>query len=113
MDVDDVWNIFFLYSLLLDHTEHKSILELDHNSPSQMQRLRPALQACTRQMRGTGQEEWNHACELCLWVYTDEATLNLGLTMSDCLMSLKYFCRLSPFRCYLWCQYGMSLLWCS
>ena len=40
-------------------------------------------------------------------------TLNVGLTMSDCLMSLKYFCRLSPFRCYWWCQYGMSLLWCS
>jgi hypothetical protein len=47
MDVDDVWNGFFLYSLLLDHVEHNSILELDHNAPSQMWRLQPALQAHT------------------------------------------------------------------
>jgi hypothetical protein len=78
MDVDDVWNGFFLYSLLLDHAEHKSILELDHNASSQMQRLRPALQARTCQMRGTGQEEWNHACELCSWVYTDEDNTKRG-----------------------------------
>ena len=50
----------------------------DHNAPSQMQRLRPALQARTRQMRGTGQEEWNHACELCSWVYTDEDNTKRG-----------------------------------
>jgi hypothetical protein len=78
MDVDDVWNGFFLYSLLLDHAEHNSILELDHNAPSQMRRLRPALQARTRRMRGTGQEEWSHACELCSWVYTDKDNIERG-----------------------------------
>jgi len=30
MMVDDVWNGFFIYSLLLDHSERDSILQLDY-----------------------------------------------------------------------------------
>jgi hypothetical protein len=72
MDVDHVWDGFFLYSLLLDHAEHGAVLKLNHNAASQAMRIRPALQARNRRMRGTGQEEWSHACELCAWVYVDE-----------------------------------------
>lgn len=68
MDVDHVWDGFFLYSLLLDHTERGAVLKL---ATSQAKRLRLALQAHNRRMRGTGQE-WSHACELCAWVYVDE-----------------------------------------
>jgi hypothetical protein len=72
MMIDDVWNGFFIHSLLLDHQERGSILVLDHHAPSQMKRLQPALQARTARMRGTGQENWNHACDLCCWVFTDD-----------------------------------------
>jgi hypothetical protein len=72
MTVDDVWNGFFIYSLLLDHTERKTVLQVDHKATSHIHRLQPALQARNVQMRGTGQEHWNHACDLCSWVYTDE-----------------------------------------
>lgn len=44
MTVDDVWNGFFIHSLLLDHEDHGSILKLDHHAPSQMKQLQPALQ---------------------------------------------------------------------
>lgn len=64
MHVDDVWNGFFLHSLLLDHSERGAVLRLSHSAPSQSKRLRPALKARNARMRGTGQEEWNHACEL-------------------------------------------------
>jgi hypothetical protein len=52
--------------------ERNAVLELDHNATSQAHRLRPALEARNRQMVGPGQEEWNHACDLCCWVFVDE-----------------------------------------
>jgi hypothetical protein len=77
LDVEDVWNGFFLHALLLDQKERQDIdedtvLELDHNAPSQSDRLSPALQARNARMVGPGQEAWNHACELCCWVRQDE-----------------------------------------
>lgn len=72
MTVDDIWNGFFLHSLLLDHAEHRTILKLNHHAPSQLLHLQPTLCSQNLQMRGTGQEEWSHACDLCCWVYTDE-----------------------------------------
>jgi hypothetical protein len=35
MDVDDVWNAFYMYSLCLDYYEWQAILELPHSAPSQ------------------------------------------------------------------------------
>ena len=72
MTVDDVWNGFFIHSLLLDHMERAVVLQLDHKAPSQARRLQSALRARNYRMRGTGQENWNHACELCSWVYTGD-----------------------------------------
>lgn len=76
MKVDDVWNGFFLHSLMLDHAERDNILELEHHVSSDMRRLQPALRARTWRMRGTGQEEWNHTCDLCAWHYMDENDIN-------------------------------------
>ena len=72
MTVDDVWNGFFIYSLLLDYVERGAILQLGHKAPSQARRLQPVLRARNLRMRGTGQEHWNHACDLCSWVCTNE-----------------------------------------
>lgn len=68
----DVLNGFFIYSLLLDHAEQKSVLCLDHNSPSHRHRLKPALQARNARMEGFGQEEYTHACNLCYIVFLDD-----------------------------------------
>ena len=43
MTVDDVWNGFYIYSLLLDYAERGTILQLDHKAPSQAHRLQPVL----------------------------------------------------------------------
>jgi hypothetical protein len=59
MDIDDVWDGLYIYSLLLDHAERDAVLYLDHNAASQVKRIHPALQARNRRMRGTGQEEWS------------------------------------------------------
>ncbi|KAJ7037282.1 hypothetical protein C8F04DRAFT_1257200 [Mycena alexandri] len=72
MDVDNVYNSFFLHALLLDHHERDAIFELEHNAPSQAERLRPALEARNIRMAGPGQEEWNHFCDLCCYIYQDE-----------------------------------------
>ncbi|KAJ7705216.1 hypothetical protein B0H16DRAFT_1346377, partial [Mycena metata] len=72
MDVDDVYNSFFLHALLLDHHERDVVLQLQHNAPSQAERLHPALEARNIRMAGPGQEEWNHFCDLCCHVYQDE-----------------------------------------
>ncbi|KAF9552614.1 hypothetical protein CPC08DRAFT_595228, partial [Agrocybe pediades] len=66
-----VLNGFFLYSPLLDYSEHNRILILNHDAPSQADRLRPALQERNRCMEGTGQEEYTHACDACFLVSVD------------------------------------------
>jgi hypothetical protein len=68
LDCRDVWNAFFLHALLLDHAEQGTVLQLPHNAPSQDARFREALRARNFRMVGPGQEEWNHACDLCCWV---------------------------------------------
>ena len=81
MTVDDVWNGFFIHSLLLDHT-----------APSQVCHLQLALRAHNYRMRDTGQENWNHACELCSWVYTGDdgvkrKSLHCGRSTTNVLSS--------------------------
>jgi hypothetical protein len=67
MDVEDVWNVFFLHNLILDHATRNSALQLSHNVPSQAERLRPALHDRNQRMAGPGQNTWNHACDDCCW----------------------------------------------
>ncbi|KAJ7126667.1 hypothetical protein C8R46DRAFT_1247865 [Mycena filopes] len=57
MDVDDVYNSFFLHALLLDHHERNDIFQLRHNAPSQTERLRPALEARNIRMADTAAEQ--------------------------------------------------------
>jgi hypothetical protein len=71
IDVDNVWNAFFTYSLCLDYHERKETMELPHSAPSQADRLRALLEARNARMAGTGQEQWNHACDLCCHIYLD------------------------------------------
>ncbi|KAJ7128595.1 hypothetical protein C8R44DRAFT_909853 [Mycena epipterygia] len=72
MDVEDVWNAFYTYSLRLDYHERQDVMELPHNSvSSQAERLRALLEVRNSRMAGTGQEEWNHACDLCCYIYLD------------------------------------------
>ena len=70
LDAEDVWSSLFLYWLLQDCEEQQTVLELEHDSPSQAKRLQPALRLRNRRMVGPGQEEWNHACDLCCWIDT-------------------------------------------
>jgi hypothetical protein len=72
LDCRDIWNGFFLNSLLIDCLERSTYLELPHNAPSQEVRFRDALRARNLRMAGTGQDEWNHACDLCCWVEMGE-----------------------------------------
>ncbi|KAJ6511673.1 hypothetical protein DFH09DRAFT_1100422 [Mycena vulgaris] len=72
LHVEDVWNTFFLYSLLLDYQTREQPLELPHKAPSQSERLRAALHERNVRMAGTSQPAWNHACNLCCGVVIDE-----------------------------------------
>jgi hypothetical protein len=94
MDVDHVWDGFFLYSLLLDHAECGAVLKLNHNAASQAMRICPALQARNCQMRGTEQEEWGHACELCAWVYVDEDSVkSMSTRVAQCKIFFNIYLR--------------------
>jgi len=61
-----VWDTFFMHCLLRDHCEKSppAVLLLSNIGLSDG-RLRPALQARNLAMVGPGQEQWNHACDLC------------------------------------------------
>ena len=56
MDVNNVWDSFFLNALLLDHEEREEHLVLPHDAPSQVERLAPALRQRNKRMEGPGQE---------------------------------------------------------
>ncbi|KDQ05857.1 hypothetical protein BOTBODRAFT_60845 [Botryobasidium botryosum FD-172 SS1] len=60
-----VFDGFLLYSLLRHHDEQDTILSLPHDT-TQSLRLNAALEAQNKQMEGTGQEYWAHACDICL-----------------------------------------------
>lgn len=72
IDTKDVWNGFFIHSLLLEHTEQQTNLVLQHNARSQAERLKPQLEARNARMAGPGQEQWSHACDSCCWVFVGE-----------------------------------------
>jgi len=73
MDVDDVWNGFYLNALLLDSAEHRQLLVLPHaQGMTQRQRLEAAIRARNKALEGPGQEAWNHACDVCCYAFTDE-----------------------------------------
>ncbi|KDR68401.1 hypothetical protein GALMADRAFT_231368 [Galerina marginata CBS 339.88] len=72
LDVEDVWNGFFLHGLIIDRHELGSVLELEHKAESQAKRLLPALQERNNRMAGPGQEAWNHACDRCSYTYENE-----------------------------------------
>lgn len=72
IDTKDVWNAFFLHSLLLDHDEQRTTMVIEHNASSQADRLKPQLQSRNARMSGPGQEQWNHACDMCCWVYEED-----------------------------------------
>lgn len=71
INVEDVWNTFFLHALLLDSAENSLVLELPHDAISQATRLDEAIHSRNLSISGTGQEHWNHACELCCWIHND------------------------------------------
>ena len=68
LDTKGVSDAFYLYSLL-DHHNCSKVLELLHHASNNADHLRPALEEQNLRMAGTGQPEWNHACELCTKVY--------------------------------------------
>ncbi|KAJ7653859.1 hypothetical protein B0H17DRAFT_1100358, partial [Mycena rosella] len=84
IDVEDVWNSFFLYNLILDHNARGRALELSHTASSQSERLRPALHERNARMAGPGQDAWNHVCDLCCWFYAqDDVEYTVRSTVTD------------------------------
>ncbi|KAJ7508142.1 hypothetical protein B0H11DRAFT_1704742 [Mycena galericulata] len=81
---EDVMNGFFLYSLLLDKSEHGGILVLPHDEASQSDRLQPALAERNSAMEGTGQECYTHACDLCFVVVEDEQGQLMKIQAAAC-----------------------------
>ncbi|KAF7289811.1 hypothetical protein MIND_01355400 [Mycena indigotica] len=90
LDVEKVWSAFFLHALLLD--AENSSLEVEHNTVNKF-RLTSALLARNQRMAGTGQAEWNHACEACTWYTNDEkgnpAVIRSCVTDGKAMFQLK------------------------
>ncbi|KAF4623949.1 hypothetical protein D9613_001395 [Agrocybe pediades] len=68
LDTEDVWAGLMLHWLLEDAEERQQVLELPEDARSQSKRLQFALRQRNKRMAGTGQEAWNHACNLCCWI---------------------------------------------
>jgi hypothetical protein len=71
LDARHIWDGLFMYWTLEDCHDRRIPLHLPHEAVSQKERLRPALECRNKAMAGPGQEHWNHACNLCTWVFED------------------------------------------
>ncbi|KAL0957792.1 hypothetical protein HGRIS_001569 [Hohenbuehelia grisea] len=73
---EDVMNGFFSYSLLLDKAEHGIVLVLPHVIKGQMDQLKEAMHEQNQTMEGSGQEAYQHACDVCCQIIEkDDGTL--------------------------------------
>ncbi|KAJ7078210.1 hypothetical protein C8R44DRAFT_896024 [Mycena epipterygia] len=85
-------------SLQMDVVDREDFLELAHDAPSQAERLRPALEARNIRMAGTGQDEWNHICDLCCYIYKEDGDyFYLRSTVTDGLTMGHYCCSVFNF----------------
>ena len=75
IDTDGVSDAFYLYSLLMDHHHRGISLQLLHHAFNNADRIRPVLHTQNLCMAGTGQLEWNHACESCTKVFSSDTGL--------------------------------------
>jgi len=71
LDVDDVWNAFWMNALLSDKRESGEILQLPHKTTTK-DAVKENLRACTERDSGPYRENWNHACDLCCAITKDE-----------------------------------------
>ena len=111
LDVDDVWNGFFLHALILDHLETGSAgLKLTHNVESQAKRLQPALQERNARMAGPGQEAWNHACDRCCYVFQDPSNSQSCESLLLVDSSISRLHRSSAFYGDGWCHSWAPML---
>ena len=100
LDIEDVWNGFFLHALLQEHFEQETILELVHHAPSQTSHLQPALQAQNLCMAGPGQEAWAHACNRCCYIFEKEGQLCMYLYIRlENQPAMNFSIRPNPFYC--------------
>lgn len=72
LDVDDVWNAFFLHALLSDHRERGEVLVLPHKTKNTHEHVRVKLRERSSRDSGTQRENWNHACDVCCYVFKNE-----------------------------------------
>ncbi|KDQ16589.1 hypothetical protein BOTBODRAFT_106906, partial [Botryobasidium botryosum FD-172 SS1] len=81
LTTEHVWDGFFMHSLLMEMAEKGLRLELPHDCPQEV-RLRAALEARNASYVGFGQEEWNHACNLCTKYHKDDDGNIVGKTQT-------------------------------
>lgn len=79
----NVWDAFFLHSLLRDSDTQNTSLKLPHHGTNN-ERFNAALDIRNTRMAGTGQELWAHACDLCMKQVVD----NHGVPCKLVLLSL-------------------------
>ncbi|KAH9853344.1 hypothetical protein C2E23DRAFT_728888 [Lenzites betulinus] len=61
---ENVWNAFYLHSLLLDKSRHGKHLIVPHHGVQAI-RFNSVLAERNLSMAGTGQPHWAHACDVC------------------------------------------------
>lgn len=69
LDVTDAWNGFTLHTLLTRNEEREQTLVLLHGGHTQAERLLVAMRQENQLDCGPGQENWNHVCDKCCWLY--------------------------------------------
>ena len=84
-----VWNAFYIYALLLDHTRRAVSLKLPHHG-EQIERVAAALHARNLRMVGVGQAAWAHACDDCEKLVPSEDAHAVGARWSECRERKRY-----------------------
>lgn len=65
MDMEHVWNAFFLHALILDAIRSGTWLSLPNDDVQHSERYSPALCIRNEIYKAAGRPFWNHICDTC------------------------------------------------
>lgn len=85
----NVLNGFFIYSLLLDKAEHGQILLMNSNGELKNRLMEP-LGMRNKDMEGTGQEAYTHACDKCFHTYEQNGKICMSPVLARSVFAHQF-----------------------
>jgi hypothetical protein len=111
MDVDNVWDGFFLHALVLDSQRTGRLLSLPHAETRHTNRYKDALLERNQRYSSYNRPHWSHTCDDCFKLIQRGNEQGQFHTKYLCYLMLTHpAISMDSISCSRWCYYWASLL---